>query len=80
MSCGVNYSCLKNSLNLRFAINNILSSKTSGYTRSNDSMYMIFRNNYHPLTFTFALSYNFGKDISIRSKRHNNEDLEGRFE
>lgn len=80
MSCGVNYSCLKNSLNLRFAINNILSSKTSGYTRSNDSMYMIFRNNYHPLTFTFALSYNFGKDISIRSKRHNNEDLESRFE
>ena len=80
MSCGINHSCFRNCLNMRFAVSNILASKFSGYTRANDGMYMSFKNDYHPLTFTFAVSYNFGKDISIRSKRHNNEDMESRFQ
>ena len=78
MSCGINYSCLKNHLQLRFAVNNILSSKISGYTRSNDGMYMSFRNNYRPLTFNFALSYNFGKRINVKSKSY--EEIKSRFD
>lgn len=79
LNCGLNHSCLNNRLNIKLTAINILASKTSGYTRSNDGMYMIFKNDYRPLTFILGLSYSFGKAINIKSKKYSSEDIESRF-
>ena len=79
MNCGVACSLLKNKLNLKLGVGNILASDVRGVSRSNDGMYMRFRNSYSPLSVTLGLSYSFGKDIRVKQKKHNNSDIERRF-
>lgn len=79
MNCGVACSLLKNKLNLKLGVGNILASDVRGVSRSNDGMYMRFRNSYSPLSVMLGLSYSFGKDIRVKQKKHSNSDIEHRF-
>ena len=79
MNCGVACSLLKNKLNLKLGVSNILASDVRGTSRSNDGMYMRFSNSYSPLSVTLGLSYSFGKDIRVKQKKHSNSDIERRF-
>lgn len=78
LGCGINCA-LKKKINFRFAVNNIFASDISGMNNSSDSMHMVFKNCYNPISITLSVSYNFGREISIKSNSHTSKDIEDRF-
>lgn len=76
---GLNYTCLKDKLNLGLYVYNIIPISPSGKYYSNNNMTTLYKDHTFRTSVCLSISYTFGQDIREIMKTHSSSEVTGRF-